>query len=59
MLIMCLLFFQRVKGSLENPFGAGESSCLSASLFLSSINVAAGKRPVGGVAGQQDSDRGV
>lgn len=59
MLIMHALLFQRLRVYLENPFGAGESPCLSASLFLSSINVAAGRRPAGRVAGHQDSDRGV
>ena len=41
-----------VKGIWKNPFGAGESPCLSDSLFLSSISVAAGRRPAGRVAGQ-------
>lgn len=50
MLIMHVLLFQRLRVYLENPFGAGESPCLSASLFLSSINVAAGRRPAGRVA---------
>ena len=56
---MYVLFIQRLRVSLENPFGAGESARLSASLFLGSISVAARRRPVGRVAGQQDSDRGV
>lgn len=55
MLIVYVLFFQRLRVSLENPFGADESPPLSASLFLSSISVAAGRRLVGRVAGQQDS----
>lgn len=59
MLIMHALLFQRLRVYLENPFGAGESPCLSASLFLSSINVAAGRRTAGRVAGHRDSDRSV
>lgn len=51
-LIVYALFIQRLRVSLENPFGAGESARLSASLFLSSISVAAGRRPVGRAAGQ-------
>lgn len=59
MWIIHVLLFQSVRIYVENSFGAGESPCLSASLFLSSINVAAGRRSVGRVARHQDSDRSV
>lgn len=59
MLIIHVLLFQSVRMYLENSFGAGESPCLSALLFLSSINVAAARRSVGRVARHQDSDRNV